>query len=198
MLRDMMTTRSARRRSTTAFFALAMSLGLAACTGSSSSAGASQPSANTAVPTTAFNLTQKTAPRFRVVHGTWVQPPVDVSNIKPHGDGKVSYDAAGGTRWNGDLTGNTKFTIKGVASTTTFANRGTIRETFTGNFAGIGDGTLSFVEAFTESDTGALTIYATVVDGSGGLRDLRGVLRFTGQVAEAGEGTGTYDGALIG
>jgi hypothetical protein len=201
MLRDMMTTHPAPRRSTIGFFALAISLGLTACAGGSSSAGASQPSGTThasPISATTFNIKQAKASRFRIVHGTWTQPPVQLGNFQPAGDGMVSYDATGGTRWDGNLAGDTKFTIKGVASTTTFANSGTIRETFTGKVDGIGEGTLSFVEAFTETETGALTLYATVVSGTGDLRGVQGVLRFTGQVADAGEGTGTYDGALIG
>lgn len=139
------------------------------------------------------------APRPVTVSGTWDNAdPLTVTVVSQNRAITVlGFD--GVSRWSGDLTGPTSFTGRGLLPTRPAVLVGTISETFTGSVAGIGSGTLRFVETFRQDvTTGAITIDAQVVGGTGALSTVRGYLRFVGVTDADGVGGGTYSGGLAG
>jgi hypothetical protein len=129
------------------------------------------------------------------VSGSWSTTPLTPTGFKQAGV-NVKLPGIVGSTWSGDLAGTT------VASATFLIHpNGTVvaapaRETLTGTVAGIGSGTLDFVEEAHGQPDGFTKIDATIVRGSGDLAGLHGRLIFLGSCDVSGTCTGTYSGEL--
>lgn len=129
-----------------------------------------------------------------LVGGTWTTGAATFSSIVPAGP-NVRIGGSGASEWSGDLVGATTFTFRVLQLARSGVIRGQLDETLTGSVAGVGTGTLTFVEQVVQSTTtGDLTISAEVTNGTDALSGLRGALRFTGSTDAAENGGGAYTG----
>jgi hypothetical protein len=129
------------------------------------------------------------------VAGTWSTGPLQVTGVAPVGNSLKLTGVAFST-WSGDLDGaavaDAVFLVRPNGSSV-----GIARETLTGSVAGIGSGTLTFVETASGAADGTVVIRATAVKGTGDLTGVRGHLVFRGTCAADGSGcAGTYSGRL--
>jgi hypothetical protein len=164
---------------------VAVTTALAACSSASASKPGAVSAANTApAPTT----------RTHQLHGSYVQPALKISDLKPiPGGTKESFRADGGTIWHGDLEGRTAFVMHGVVDTKTHATSGTNTEVFTGSMAGVGRGHIHFLETFTSDAKGTLSLDATITGSDDALIGLSGTMHFAGPSnPTTGAGYGTY------
>jgi hypothetical protein len=157
----------------------------AGCASSTHSAGTATSSSSTTRPSVARSTV--------LVKGRWVNPTAAVTIGTPGGGIKQRS----GTIWTGDLNGKTTYTATFRADPKRAgAFVGTIDEVFVGSVRGVGRGRLFLTERFTVSATGAVVNVGQVVRGDGGLKGVRGRLRFTGTADLRGIGRGTFTGVL--
>lgn len=129
-----------------------------------------------------------------LVRGTWTTGDATFSTTVPAGP-NLRIGGSGASVWSGDLVGATTFTFRVLQLARSGVIRGQLNETFTGSVAGVGTGTLIFVEQVVQSTTtGDLTITAEITHGTGALSTLHGALRFTGSTDAAENGGGDYTG----
>ena len=129
------------------------------------------------------------------VSGAWTTGPLTPTGFKQAG---VNIELPGIvlSDWTGDLEGST------VATATFLIHRdGSVvaapaRETLTGTVAGVGSGTLGFVEEAHGQPDGSTEIDATIVSGTNDLAGLHGRVIFVGICDVSGACTGTYTGSL--
>ena len=158
---------------------------LTACSGSGSAKlGAVSP------PAPSTTLAVKTY----TLRGTYVQPAIKISAVKPLPGGKRdSFRGDSGTIWHGDLEGQTKFVMRGVVDVKTFASSAKVDEVFAGTVAGAGSGHLHFLETVTVDAGGTISLDARIVSGDGALSGLHGTMHFAGKsIPSTGKGDGTY------
>lgn len=161
-----------------ATLALALALGLAMTFSATASASAAPGSA-----------------RSTSVAGSWNDPDPLTQTATQRGP-VVVLAYSGASRWTGDLTGSTGFRGRAIV-TRSGTIVGPLQETFTGELAGVGSGTLQLSELLRQdANTGAITIDAAVTGGTGAFAKVRGSLHFVGVTDAEGVGGGSYTGVL--
>ena len=129
-----------------------------------------------------------------LVSGTWTTGDAVFTSFVPAGP-NARIGGSGKSQWSGDLIGATTFTFRVLQLARSGVMRGQLDETFTGSVAGVGTGTLTFVEQVVQSTaTGELTISAEITHGTSALSALRGALHFTGSTDTSENGGGAYTG----
>jgi hypothetical protein len=129
------------------------------------------------------------------VSGAWTTGPLTPTGFKQAGvnvllPGIVLSD------WTGDLAGFTVATATFLIHPDGSVVAAPARETLTGTVAGVGSGTLDFVEEAHGQPDGSTEIDATIVRGTGDLAGLHGRLIFAGICDVSGACVGTYTGSL--
>ena len=129
------------------------------------------------------------------VSGAWTTGPLTPTGFKQAGvnvllPGIVLSD------WTGDLAGSTVATATFLIHPDGSVVAAPARETLTGTVAGVGSGTLDFVEEAHGQPDGSTEIDATIVRGTGDLAGLHGRLIFAGICDVSGACVGTYTGSL--
>jgi hypothetical protein len=126
--------------------------------------------------------------------GEWLNTQPCVLIAPPAG---TNFACLGSSVWSSPpLAGTTAYTLIGTIDAA--GNLvGTLDETFTGTAADGARGTIHFVETIREDATGAFTIAAVAVGGTGDFCHVTGHLVFTGTVSPEGTGTGPYAGHIV-
>ena len=129
------------------------------------------------------------------VSGAWTTGPLTPTGFKQAG---VNIELPGIvlSDWTGDLAGSTVATATFLIHPDGSVVAAPARETLTGTVAGVGSGTLDFVEEAHGQPDGSTEIAATIVRGTGDLSGLHGRLIFVGICDVSGACIGTYTGSL--
>jgi hypothetical protein len=139
------------------------------------------------------------AVHVRVVHGAFLDPGASITNVQPSGD-QFTFDVTGGVQYQGDVTGSTTYSGTGIVDPAN--NRITMdsTESFAGSIKGIGSGTAVFLDHIvTTVDTSSGDIVSLVVNGSGGLAGVTGVLHQSWTAMNPdGSIPGRVDGIVVG
>ena len=129
------------------------------------------------------------------VSGAWTTGPLTPTGFKQAGV-NIKLPAIVTSDWTGDLAGPTVATATFLLHPDGSVVAAPSRETLTGTVAGVGSGTLDFVEEAHSQPDGSTEIDATIVRGTGDLAGLQGRLIFVGICDASGACTGTYTGSL--
>jgi hypothetical protein len=129
------------------------------------------------------------------VSGTWSTTPPTPAGFKQAGV-NIELPAIVHSTWAGNLTGTTVATATFLIHPDGSIVAAPTHEAFTGTVAGVGSGTLDFVEEAHAQPDGSTQIDATVVRGTGDLEALRGRLMFVGSCDVSGACAGTYSGQI--
>jgi hypothetical protein len=126
--------------------------------------------------------------------GRWLNTQPCVSVAPPPG---ANFACLGSSVWFGPpLDGTTVFLLSGTIDAAGELV-GTLDETFTGRAGNGAQGTIHFTETIHENASGAFTIAAGAVGGTGDFCHVTGELLFTGTVSPEGTGTGPYSGHIV-
>jgi hypothetical protein len=131
------------------------------------------------------------------VSGAWSVTPQIPTDVKQAGV-NLKLSGVSFSTWAGDFAGTTVAQASFVIHLDGEVVGAPVREAFTGTVAGLGTGTLDFVEEAHAKPDGSTEIAATIVRGSGDLADVHGRLIFVGTCDVDGACAGTYSGELRG
>ena len=129
------------------------------------------------------------------VSGAWTTGPLTPTGFQQAGV-NIKLPAIVSSDWTGDLAGSTVATATFLLHPDGSVVAAPALETLTGTVAGVGSGTLEFVEEAHGQPDGATEIDATIVRGTGDLAGLQGRLIFVGICDASGACIGTYTGSL--
>jgi Protein of unknown function (DUF3224) len=129
------------------------------------------------------------------VSGLWSTTPLIPTGFKLAGV-NIKLPGVVLSTWSGDLTGTTVATATFIVQPDGSVVAAPARETLSGTVAGVGTGTLDFIEEAHGQPDGSTEIDATIVSGTGDLAALHGRLIFLGTCDVSGACAGTYTGQI--